>query len=255
MHQESMAVAYVAKEHETTVPSLGAMGTRQYDSDKRLCTLPSKSPHRIFVYAAGPYGYWLSRDLSLKGHVCGVVAPSLMPKQASARVKTDRRDAVPWARLMRSGDLTPVDVPAVEDDAMRDLSREREAALSEFNTAKCRLKAFLLRHDSRDPGRATWGAAHRRWLSKVVGPTPARPSVCQEDVRAVTDHPERLQRLDQERHAQGHAWRLCPVVEARQALCGVPWTVAVTTVADRGDLTRCEPPRPLMPYLGLTPSA
>jgi len=31
-----------------------------------------------------------------------------MPHKAGDRVKTDRRDAVHLARLMRSGDLTPV---------------------------------------------------------------------------------------------------------------------------------------------------
>jgi transposase len=51
-----------------------------------------------------------------------------------------------------------------------------------------------------------------------------------------------------------HAWRLAPVVEALQALRGVQFTVAVTTVAELGDLTRFDNPRQLMSYLGLTPS-
>ena len=58
-----------------------------------------------------------------------VVGPSLIPKKAGARVKTDRRDAVQLARLMRSGDLTPVYVPTVEDEAMRDLTCAREDAI------------------------------------------------------------------------------------------------------------------------------
>ena len=49
-------------------------------------------------------------------------------------------------------------------------------------------------------------------------------------------------------------WRLAPVVDALQALRGVQFTVAVTTVAELGDLTRFENPRQLMNYLGLTPS-
>jgi transposase len=77
------------------------------------------------------------------------VAPSLIPKKAGDRVKTDRRDAVQLARLMRSGDLTPVYVPQVADEAIRDLSRAREDALRDLKTAKCRLKALLLRQDIR----------------------------------------------------------------------------------------------------------
>jgi transposase len=91
--------------------------------------LQAKASHLVFIDEAGPCGYWLYRYLTNKGHVCWVVAPSLMPKKAGERVKTDRRDAVQLAQMMRSGDLTPVDVPAVQDEAMRDLSRVREEAL------------------------------------------------------------------------------------------------------------------------------
>ena len=73
--------------------------------------------------------------------MCWVIAPSLIPKKAGDRVKTDRRDAIQLARLMRSGDLTPVYVPAVEDEAIRDLSRAREDVLRDLKAAKLRLKA------------------------------------------------------------------------------------------------------------------
>ena len=189
-----------------------------------------------------------------KGDVCWGVAPSLIPKKAGDRVKTDRRDAMQLARLMRSGDLTPVYVPAVDDEAIRDLSRAREETLRDLKAAKLRLKAFLLRHDIRSTGRANWSPAPLRWLSEVLCPTPAQQLVFQEYVQTVTEQTARLQRLEQERHEQGHTWRLAPVVEALQALRGVQCTVAVTTVAELGDLTRFDNPRHLMHYLGLTPS-
>ena len=44
------------------------------------------------------------------------------------------------------------------------------------------------------------------------------------------------------------------VVEAIQAMRGVAFTVAITVIAELGDLTRFENPRQLMSYLGLTPS-
>jgi transposase len=182
------------------------------------------------------------------------VAPSLIPKKAGERVKTERRDAMQLARLLRSGDLTPVDVPTVADEAIRDLCRAREDAIRDRKAAKFRLKAFLLRHDIRYTGRATWSPAHLRWRSDVVCPTPAQPIGFQAYVRAVNEHAERLQRLAQELHAHVPSWRVHPVVEALQALRGVQFTVAVTTVADLGDLTRFDNPGQLMDYLGLTPS-
>ena len=210
--------------------------------------------HLIFVYEAGPCGYWLYRYLTQKGYDCWVVAPSLIPKKAGDRVKTDRRDAVQLARLARSGDLTAVYVPKVEDEAIRDLTRAREDTISDLKDAKFRLKAFLLRHDIRYTGRANWGPAHLRWLSEVVCPTPAQHIVFQEYVRAVNEHTERLQRLEQALQEHVNAWRLHPVVEALQALRGVQFTVAVTMVAEMGDLTRFDTPRELMKFLGLIPS-
>ena len=254
VHKESIAVAYAAKDPSAAVIYLGSMGTRQCDLDKLIRQLQSKAKRLVFVYEAGPCGYWLYRYLTKKGYDCWVVAPSLIPKKAGDRVKTDRRDALQLARLMRSGDLTPVYVPKVEDEAIRDLCRAREDALRDLKAAKLRLKAFLLRHDIRYTGQATWNPAHLRWLSEVVCPTPAQQIVFQESVRAVNEHTARLQRLEQELNEYVQTWRLQPVVEALQALRGVQFTVAVTTVAELGDLTRFDNPRQLMDYLGLTPS-
>ena len=125
VHQESMAVAFVAQSHGAEVVSFRTIGTRPCDIDTLRRHLRSKRQPLVFVYAAGLCGSWLSRDLMKKGHVCWVVAPSLIPQTAGDRVNTDRRDARPRARRRRSGDLTPVDVPAVDEEAIRDLSRAR----------------------------------------------------------------------------------------------------------------------------------
>ena len=50
-----------------------------------------------------------------------MVAPSLIPRASGDRVKTDRREAVRLARLLRSGDLVAVWVPDDEHEALRDL--------------------------------------------------------------------------------------------------------------------------------------
>ena len=123
VHKESIAAAYVAQDHGAEVTSLGTIGTRQCDIDTRIRTMQSKAKHLVFVYEAGPCGSRLSRYLTKKGYACWVVAPSLIPKRAGDRVKTDRRNALQLARLMRSGDLTPVSVPKGEDEAIRDLTR------------------------------------------------------------------------------------------------------------------------------------
>ena len=168
VHKDAIAVAYVSEAWEAEVVFLGRLGTRQCDIDQLIRTLTAKAKPLVFVYEAGPCGYWLDRYLTKKKLICWVVAPSLVPKKAGARVNTDRRDATQLARLMRSGDLTRVDVPAVEDAAIRDLSRTREDTIRDLKAATYRLTAFLLRQDIRYEGRATWGPAPLRWLAAVV---------------------------------------------------------------------------------------
>jgi transposase len=254
VHKDSIAVAYASEDASTAPVHLGSIGTRQCDIDALVRKLQSKSAQLVFFYEAGPCGYWLYRYLTRQGLACFVVAPSLIPRKPGDRVKTDKRDALMLARLARSGDLTPIYVPAVADEAIRDLARAREDALKDLNAARFRLKALPLRNDIRYTGRANWSAEHLRWLARLVFATPAQQIVFQESVRTGTERTALLRRLEAELLGQAKTWRFAPVVDARQALRGVPFTVAITTVAELGDLTRFDTPRQLMKYLGLTPS-
>ena len=254
VHKDSISVAH-AEAHCTDAPYfVGAIGTRQADIDKLIRRLQSKAAKLVFVYEAGPCGYVLHRYFTAKGLDCQVVAPSLIPKRPGDKVKNDRRDAVELAHRLRSGDLTPVYVPSVEDEAIRDLCRARDAARVTLKAAKHRLKSFLLRLGLNYVGRADWNDAHKRYLAKVVCPTPAQQIVFQESVRAVDEQVERLGRLEGELLERGPQWRLWPVVEALQARRGVQWIGALTVVAELGDLTRFDNPRQLAAFVGLTPS-
>ena len=123
----------------------------------------------LFCYEAGPCGYEVYRLLTAVGQDClVVVAPSLIPKKASDRVKTDRRDALSLARLLRAGELTAVWVPDQEQEAMRDLTRAREDFKAAERRARQRLGAFLLRHGlTYTCGKSKWTLAHRRPLESL----------------------------------------------------------------------------------------
>ena len=241
VHKDSIAVAHAQGQSADPPVFVGAIGPRQADLDKLIRRLQAKTPEFVFAYEAGPCGYGLHRYLTGQGFTCQVVAPSLIPKKPGDKVKTDRRDAVDLARLLRSGDLTRVYVPTVEDEAIRDLCRARDAARLTMKNAKLRLKAFLLRLGRNYVGRADWNDAHRRYLAKVVCPTPTQQIVFQESVRAVDEQVDRVHRLEAELLERAPAWRLYPVVQALQALRGVQFLVAITVVAELGDLTRFNP--------------
>ena len=126
VHKETIAVA-IASEGDTQVRSYGIISATLDALDKVLKKLQQPDVELRVVYEAGPCGYVIYRHLKSKGVHCGVVAPSLIPKKASDRVKTDRRDAQQLARLHRAGELTAIYVPDEQDEAVRDLVRARHA--------------------------------------------------------------------------------------------------------------------------------
>lgn len=183
-----------------------------------------------------------------------MVAPSLIPKKPGEKIKTDKRDALKLAKLLKSEDLTPIYVPEPEDEAVRDLSRAREVAMKDLKDAKYQLKALLLRNNINYKGTANWSQKHLRWLTELVLPHPAQHIVLQEFLQTITERISRLERLDNELTHHVHQWRYYPVVKAIQAMRGVRLLVATGVVAELGDLTRFDHPRKLMSYLGLVPS-
>jgi transposase len=122
VHKDSIAVAHAAGGSAEPPVFVGAIGPRQADLEQLLRRLHGRTRALTFAYEAGPSGYGLYRYLTAKGLPCQVVAPSLIPKKPGDRVKTDRRDAVELARLLRSGDLTAVYVPSVEESPPRSVS-------------------------------------------------------------------------------------------------------------------------------------
>src|SRR5499433_2375390 len=129
---------------------------------KAMATKLAASGNELrFCYEAGPCGYGVQRQLSAMGHECIVVAPSLIPKRAGDRVKTDRRDAASLAKLHRAGELTAVWVPDPGHEAMRDLVRARLDAVHSLRRARQQLSGFLLRQ-GRHYGRPAWTKLHRR---------------------------------------------------------------------------------------------
>jgi transposase len=218
---------------------------------KRLC---ADGEVLNVCYEAGPCGYGLYRELRELGQECDVVAPSLIPRKAGDRLKTDRRDALMLARLHRAGELTAVWVPDQEQEAIRDLTRAREDMKGLELKTRQRLGAFLLRHGRVYAGQSRWTQAHFRWLEQVTFETAVQQLVFQEYVDAVKAAQRRVAGLESAMHDALQQWSLGLVAEALMALRGVSLITAMTTLAELGDITRFDSPRELMGYLGLVPS-
>jgi transposase len=253
VHKDSITIAVAdqdgpAPQVVATVPhELRALG-------KQLKKL-SASVRLRCCYEAGPTGFGLCRALAAAGFECIVVAPSLIPKQAGDRVKTDSRDAVKLARFLRSGDLTSVHVPDEQTEAMRDLERAREDAKRAERTARQVLSKFLLRHGCRYSGKSrTWSASHLDWIRTQHFEFEAQQRVLVSYLRAVEQATEQVAQLTRDIVELVESWSLKPLVKALQALRGVQVVSAVTIAAELGDMNRFATAPQLMAYIGLVPS-
>jgi transposase len=254
VHKKTITVAIAEASRAGEVRSYGTIVNTRKAVAQLVTTLSADRRHRVlFAYEAGPCGYALYRQLTAAKQTCQVVAPSLIPVKAGDRVKTDRRDALMLAKLLRAGELTAVQVPAGEQEALRDLCRAREDAKQAELVARQRLLAFLLRHALGYAGK-NWSPAHMRWLAEQTMPSATQQIVFEEYVRTVREATERVTRLTQQVHDAAQASSWAPTIRAYQALRGVSTVVATTVAAELGDLTRFDHPKQLMAFTGLVPS-
>lgn len=252
VHRDTIAIA-VAKWDGQPAESLAVVPNDVVGLIKRLERLGPVESLRC-CYEAGPTGFGLSRRLNKVGIACEVIAPSLIPVQPGARVKTDRRDARNLAHYLRSGNLTPIHVLDPITEAIRDLERARDDAKRAERSARQHLSKFLLRHERWFTGRSTWGPAHQAWLAQQTFDHPAQQDVMNDYRESVDLATARVARLTKQMSERSATWEKAPLVTALQALRGVEMVTAVTLVAEIGDFRRFASPSELMSFVGLVPS-
>lgn len=253
VHKESIAVS-VAQCDREEVQFLGDIPNTPAAIDKLARQLRKDAVSLSFCYEAGGCGYAIQRQLTDLGWDCQVVAPSLIPRKAGDKVKTDRRDSMMLARLHRAGELTPVWVPGVAQEALRDLTRAREDIKHLQRQAKQRLHAFLLRYRHIYDGKSNWTNLHFRWLNSVTFANAVQQIVFQEYLSIVKTLTLRITALDEQLALSCRASVLWPMIEALMALRGVNLLTATTIMVEIGDLKRFTGAPQLMAYLGLVPS-
>jgi len=249
------AVAIADHGRTGEVRFLGEIENTAAATAKLVRKLAAKYERLTFCYEAGPTGYGLHRQIKSLGHECVVVAPSLIPKRPGDKVKTNRRDAVGLARLLRANELTAVWVPDGSHEAMRDLTRARETAMLDLRSKRQQVSALLLRQGRSYPdNKKTWTKAHLSWLASQKFDYPEQRLVFEEMMLAVRQAQERLERLEQAIRAAVPDWSLAEVVTGLMAMRGLDLISAATLLAEIGDLSRFRTPQQLMAYLGLVPS-
>jgi transposase len=214
-----------------------------------ICELPGAA---AVAYEAGPTGFGLARALEELGVACLVAAPSRIARAPGDRVKTDRRDAVRLARLLRLGELVAVRVPSRAEEAARDLMRAREDARSDLMCARHRLSKLLLRQGLVWEGK-TWTQAHERWLARQRFAERPLEIAYEEALATMQSVCARRAALDAAIAVEATEPRWAEVVGRLACLRGVSTLTAFGLAVEVGDWQRFSE-RSIGAYLGLVPS-
>lgn len=253
VHAQTIAVA-VAEPGRGEVRSLGIIPNEPTAVRKLIQKLGKKNLRAC--YEAGPTGFALYWQLAELGVECDVIAPTLIPKKAGERIKTDKRDALKLARCFRAGDLTAVWVPDQAHEALRDLVRAREAAKYDQHRARQRLSKFLLRTGRKPPTGSTWSMKYVEWIRTLRYDHVAQQATLIDYLGEVDHASERIHRLEQAiddavKHASP---TVRAVIDGLQALRGVAKISATTLAVEIGSFSRFETAKQLMAYCGVVPS-
>lgn len=209
----------------------------------------------VVCYEAGPTGFEMARLLDELEVACHVIAPGLVPKKATDRIKTDRRDAMKLAEALRAGTLTPVRIPTRPEEAFRDLVRARLRAIDDQSRIRHRIKSALLRWGIHVPvTRQAWTAPYVAWIRAWKPVDDPRGQAWAELLHQLEEADARVQRLTVAIKTAWPQHPLARLIRALQALRGIDWLTAATLVAECGDFSQFSHPRKLMAFLGLVPS-
>lgn len=205
------------------------------------------------AYEAGPTGFGLYRTLTAAGVRCVVAAPSKLQRPSGDRVKTDAKDALHLARLLRLGEITPVAVPSVEQEAARDLVRAREDCRGDLMRARHRLSKLLLRQGIVYSGGQAWTGAHEAWLRRQRFDAAATTTAFESDYEAVLAVKARRDRLDRSIGQLADASEFTPLVRRLGCLRGISTLTAFGLAVEIGDWSRFTG-NTIASFVGLVPS-
>lgn len=206
------------------------------------------------LYEAGPCGFDLYRYLIKHGVGCEVAAPSLTPRKPGERVKTNKRDAKKLATLDRAGELTLIIVPTPEREAVRDVTRARDAARKDLQRNRHRLSKFLLRHGRRLEKTRAWSVRHWSWIRGQKFESEHLTVVLQEMIVAVEQASDALARWDKRIGEVAGTAPYAPFVAALRVMRGIDTLSAMILLVELGDLRRFHSAPALMAAVGLVPS-
>lgn len=251
--KDSIAVS-VAEEGREAARYVGLIPHKQ-EAIRKVLKKIGEPGQLLVCYEAGPTGYVLYRWLRVMGIACKVIAPSLIPIRAGDRIKTDRRDSLRLAHLLRAGELVEIHVPEEKEERLRDLSRLREDARADLHRDRQRLLKWLLRRQIHHPEhiKTRWTKAFDEWLDALELEDACDRLIVQEYRQAIRETESRLDRLEKIIQQTVKRSPQEAIVHVLQAFRGISALAAFTIAQEVVDFGRFPTAGHAMGYTGLVP--
>lgn len=222
---------------------------------RRLVSYLKSLPGEVqVVYEAGPCGFDLYRKLKKVDVACQVAAPTLTPRKPGDKVKTNRRDAAKLADYLRGNQLTMVSVPSADQEALRDLIRQRQSVKGDVQRVRKQLVQLLLRYGIRyREGKKAWTQKFWIWLKAVKLSADYSQFVLTDMISELEHRLEQLKRFDAEVEAASRKEEYATYIDALRTVKGVDTLSAMVILSELGDLRRFATAPQLMSAIGLIP--
>jgi transposase len=207
-------------------------------------------------YEASYIGFTLQRDLTEKGYVCEVVAPTSIPSPRGKHIKTDRIDASQLAHYYANGLLTLVSIPELQQEQDRDLLRTRQKLVEQQTELRKHLQALLrrngLHYKAQTQSKTHWTKQHYNWLERMIETTSGSLKVnLALLLRQLKNLNGILVEYGEQIEALASSPRYQKPVQALTCYKGIKHLFALTMITEIGDIKRFPHPRQLMSWIGM----
>ncbi|EMY25811.1 transposase [Leptospira interrogans serovar Australis str. 200703203] len=252
VHKETIQIAYLTSNTKEMVKEQ-QIKHNEVHIKKFINKLKTEWNEIHCCYEAGVTGYPLYGYLKSLGVNCILVAPGKIPRQSSDKIKTDKRDAIKLARLLRSGDLESIHVPSEEDEAVRDYLRSRDSLRLDLGRNRQRLMKFLLRKGNVYSTTKYWTVSHYKWLNNLHFENEILHETFNDYYSRVRVQEENLKAMDQkiQEIAKSEAFR--ERVGILRCFRGVDYLTAMFLLSEVNDFRRFKTAGSFMSFLGLVP--
>ena len=210
---------------------------------------------KLFVaYEAGCLGFDVYHFLEKQGIACQIIPANTVFRPGNEKkIKTDRRDAVLIARMLKRGEAQGIHIPSREEEAVRDYIRGRGDLVDDLTRTKQRIQKFLLRHGRRYESERYWTGPHIKWMEGLEFEQVMDQETFEQYLSHLEDLTDRIKRMEKRIEEVANRGEYREKVQKLRAFRGIDYLTALALVCEIGDFRRFPNAGAFMSYLGLVP--